>query len=67
MPSGESLNSVNSWAYDKWMQGEPSYSWGEIAENVVALYFDATIGEWVLNDIPEQGYPGNLYGYIIEY
>ena len=61
------INDPSHWLRSMWGDGEPSFAWQTTQEDVLELYHDPTADRWTLNDIPDLGYPGSHYGYIVEY
>ena len=66
-PTGDKINTENYWAKEEWAPGEPSYRWNGTEEDTLELYYHPELNKWTWNDVPNQGYAGSRYGYIIEY
>ena len=66
-PTGEVVNDPASWTDPLWAEGEPTFQWQEYTETTLVLYFDEGAGRWCLNDIPNEPYGTDRYGYIIAY
>lgn len=69
---GDVLNSPEYWAYGEWMQGEPSFQDGEIAEDCMDFYYYENENRWTWNDAPNDiisvvPYFSGKIGYIVEY
>ncbi|MGN1377889.1 MAG: zinc-ribbon domain-containing protein [Dorea sp.] len=69
---GDVLNSPEYWAYGEWMQGEPSFQDGDIAEDCMDFYYYENENRWTWNDVPNDiisvvPYFSGKIGYIVEY
>ena len=69
---GEMLNSPNYWAWNAWMNNEPSFRDGEIEEAYMDILYFSGEGRWTWNDVPNDivsvvEYFSGKIGYIVEY
>lgn len=69
---GEKINGSEYWVDSEWMQGEPSFSDGDIEEDCLDIYYYSEEERWVWNDVPDDiisvaPYYSGKIGYIIEY